>query len=239
MISRLSGLKMAVFDMAGTVINEKGLVYKTLYETLRDAQIQVKESDINEWHGANKYEVLDHFVKQHFIQDNIDPGYYSLRKVQIYKQFNSNLKEYYFSDNNISLIHPEVPALFADLRNKGIKITLNTGYNSDIQEAIIHNLRLKDIIDDYISSDLVFKGRPSPYMILKLMEDNNIDNPNMVMKVGDTPNDIIEGHNAKCKEVIGVLSGISGIATLLPHNPTKIIYNIMELTEQGERDEFT
>ena len=33
-------------------------------------------------------------------------------------------------------------------------------------------------------------------MILKLMKDNNIYEPNQVIKVGDTYNDILEGINA-------------------------------------------
>jgi len=35
--------KMMVCDMAGTVINEGGLVYKTLYETLKNNNIPVKK----------------------------------------------------------------------------------------------------------------------------------------------------------------------------------------------------
>ena len=50
-------------------------------------------------------------------------------------------------------------------------------------------------------------GRPSPSMILKLMKDNNIYEPNQVIKVGDTYNDILEGINANCFLSVGVLTG--------------------------------
>ena len=58
-------VKMMVFDMAGTVVNEKGVVYKTLYKTLKDFNINVSEDEIRKnWSGINKYEVLNHFLEK-------------------------------------------------------------------------------------------------------------------------------------------------------------------------------
>lgn len=74
-----------------------------------------------------------------------------------------------------------MPELFNNLRKKDIKITLNTGYSQEIQESIISKLHMKDFIDDYISSDLVSKGRPEPFMIQKLMEKNRILSPNNII----------------------------------------------------------
>jgi len=50
------------------------------------------------------------------------------------------------------------------------------------------------------------------------MYNNNINNPNLVIKTRDTPNDILEGHNDKCRESIGVLSGASNINILKKYN---------------------
>ena len=54
--------KMLVFDMAGTTVNENGIVYKTLYETLKNYGLDVTKREIENWHGANKYEVIEHFL---------------------------------------------------------------------------------------------------------------------------------------------------------------------------------
>lgn len=224
-MQRLSGIKLAVFDMAGTVINEHGLVYKTLYETIHNFNIPIKEKDIDKWHGANKYQVLDYFLK-----DNCHPKDFDQQRKILHNNFDNNLKEKYFFNDSISLIHPKVPDLFTKMRNSGIKIGLNTGYSSDIQLAIIKNLKLNELIDDFVASDMVTHGRPEPFMIQKLMYNNNIDNPNLVIKTGDTPNDILEGHNAKCLKSIGVLSGASDINLLKKYNPSLIINNITELT---------
>ena len=59
---RYNNVKMLVFDMAGTTVNEGGIVYNTLYSTMKDFNLDVKKDDIHHWHGKNKYEVLEHFL---------------------------------------------------------------------------------------------------------------------------------------------------------------------------------
>ena len=66
---------------------------------------------------------------------------------------------------------------------------------------------MNEFIDDYISSEEVPKGRPYPFMINTLMERNGIENPNEVIKFGDTKVDVLEGINANCLASVGVLSG--------------------------------
>ena len=123
------------------------------------------------------------FAMQHIISKNI--------RQQLYTNFDSNLKNRYFDNSNITLIDSKLPALFNSLREKNIKIALNTGYSKEIQGAIINKLRMNDFIDTYISSEEVKYGRPYPYMIYHLMEKYNIQNPKSVIKFGDTRNDIL------------------------------------------------
>jgi phosphoglycolate phosphatase-like HAD superfamily hydrolase len=117
------------------------------------------------------------------------------------------LKEKYFSSDEITLIHEDLPLIFNNIRKNNIKIALNTGYNKDIQHLIIKKLSMNEFIDDYISSEEVPKGRPYPFMINTLMERNGIENPNEVIKFGDTKVDVLEGINANCLASVGVLSG--------------------------------
>ena len=55
-------MRMIVCDMAGTIINERGLVYKTLFNTLK--KIGVKE-DIKSWRGLEKRRVIDTMVDKY------------------------------------------------------------------------------------------------------------------------------------------------------------------------------
>ena len=236
--------KLFVFDMAGTVINEGGLVYKTLYETLKNFHIQIDEKEIKYWHGANKYDVLNHFLKRSFVKNfregasfligkyelsQAELAEYNVLKPTLHHMFNKNLKDIYFSNNSVKFIDEKLPTLFCKIRENNIKIALNTGYSKEIQEAIIHNLHLKELIDDYISSDVVQEGRPSPFMINALIRRNDIASPEMVIKFGDTRNDILEGINARCGESIGVLTGASEKKIFEEANATRILDSVMKI----------
>lgn len=183
---------MLVCDMAGTTINEGGIVYQSLFKVI-SKHADVTQDDISKWQGRDKYEVLDSYI-----QNN---------REESHKEFNKLLEEEYFTSNKISLIDKDLPDLFNELREGGIKVCLNTGYNRDIQESIIEKLKMKNCIDDYISSSEVDAGRPEPFMIHALMKRNNIKNSKRVVKIGDTLNDVQEGINANCGESIGVLTG--------------------------------
>ena len=219
-------VKMLVFDMAGTTINEKGIVYNTLYDTMKDYGLNVERYEMHMWDGANKYEVLNHYLGEKYKGD--DKISTDIRE-QLYTNFDNNLKERYFSSFDMKFIDDKMPDLFNSLREKDIKIALNTGYSKEIQTSIIEKLHMNECIDDYISSEEVQRGRPYPYMIHKLMERHNIENPNSVMKFGDTQKDVLEGINAHCIASIGVLSGADNEKQLQDANADHILNSVMEI----------
>ena len=201
---KYNNVKLLVFDMAGTTVNEHGIVYETLYTTMNNYGLSVSRDDIQKWHGANKYEVLNNYLGKKYSGDDIISK--NIRQ-QLHTNFDINLKDRYFTNSNVTLIDNKLPELFNSLREKNIKIALNTGYSKEIQGAIIDKLRMGEFIDTYISSEEVKYGRPYPYMIYHLMEKCGIQNPKSVIKFGDTKNDILEGLNAQCLASVGVLSG--------------------------------
>ena len=219
---RLSQTKMLVCDMAGTIIQEKGIVYNALFNTVRLIDKNLLRSDINKFYGFNKTEVIDHFVDKKKMNSP------EIVKMNLNSEFNYFLKKEYLNNYNVSLIDKNIPYFFNALRDHDIKITLNTGYNREIQKLLIDKFKLNDYIDDYISSEEVIKGRPQPLMIYELMKRNSINNPKQVIKIGDTVADIFEGKNANCKTV-SVLSGSDTLNTLKKNNPDFIINTIMDL----------
>ena len=198
--------------MAGTVINEVGLVYKTLYETLKNNNIPVKKSDINDWHGQQKQQVIsdmiDKYLPHEMYKDDV--------KNYCYDEFDVCLNDAYFgAHSSISLIDPELPNFFQRLRFNGVKIALNTGYERNFQKKIINHFNMTEYVDDFISSGDVRMGRPFPYMIHRIMERNNIISVKHVAKVGDTRNDVLEGKNAGCGITIAVQTGAGTTTDLL------------------------
>ena len=47
-----NNIKLIVFDMAGTTVNEGGIVYKTLLSTMKDYGLNVSSME-NWWYGSN------------------------------------------------------------------------------------------------------------------------------------------------------------------------------------------
>lgn len=217
-----SFVRMLVFDMAGTTINEKGLVYKTLYGTMKDYGLDVSRKDIAEWHGKNKYEVLySNVIRSDMVNKEVGIQ-------QLYANFRRNLKTAYFEDSNIELMNPKIPVLFNKIREGNILIGLNTGYDSDIQTRIMKKLDMHEFVDDWVSSSEVERGRPSPDMINLLMYRNCIRNAVGIIKFGDTLNDIEEGINAKCRSSVGVLSGADN-EEVLRTKTVNIIKDVMSI----------
>ena len=190
---------------------------------MKDFGLHVPKEDQMFWHGADKKEILDNYL----VDNNI-----MTRPIQqeLHTKFFNNLKQQYFESNNIELIDPKLPELFTKICENDIKVTLNTGYNRDIQNSIIHKLNMTDYISDYVCSEDVSRGRPYPYMIYKLMERNDIMNPNQVVKIGDSQKDILEGINAGCFSSIGVLSGIGIKETL--RSSDMILDSVMDLDKK-------
>lgn len=214
-------IKLIVLDMAGTTVYEGGIVYKTLVSTIRSYQISIEDEEIKNWYGVNKTEVLKFFLNRSGQDDT------KLRRML--SDFKTNLKKNYFEDKNIKLIDENLLDLFTNLRSKGIKIALNSGFSVDIQEALIDNLNLRDYIDGYISSESVPHGRPEPFMIQTLMKRFGVDDPKHVLKIGDSINDILEGKNAGCYKSIGVLSGAETRENLVKAGADVILENVMSL----------
>lgn len=229
----LKNIKMLVFDMAGTTVNEKGIVYQTLYDSLKSYGLNVEKKDIEEWHGSNKYDVLEHFLnnsinERTMYNTKIDYKKFEIEKQKLNNIFDTKLKEQYFYNSSISLMDETMPEIFNEFRKNNIKIALNTGYNKEIQENIIRKLHMNEFIDAYVSSEEVYKGRPYPYMIYKLMEKCQIESSKEVIKFGDSVNDILEGKNANCLFSIGVLSGADDKEKL--KNADYLIDSVMSLT---------
>ena len=221
----IKGIQMFVFDMAGTCVDENGLVYKIMNKTLEEYNIQL--DDIREIGGFSKIQVIrnqvdyDFKIKREAIrgvnrtkylkglsEDTVDEEIKQFVTNQIYRKFQKNLLESYNIRGNLDT-YPGVYNLFHNLRERDITVCLNTGYPEHIATTIINKLGFKGLINGYIASDMVEKGRPEPYMINKLMSDNNITDSKNVIKVGDTVVDMLEGTNANVRYNVGVLTGVN------------------------------
>ena len=145
----LRSTKMIIFDMAGTTIQEKGIVYNSLFNTIKLIKPDLLRSDISRFAGYNKNEVIKYYIDQ----QRMNSPDVVLRNLK--SEFNYYLKKEYINNDSVKLMDKNMPSFFNLLREQDIKICLNTGYNKDIQNLLIDKLELLDCIDDYISSEEV------------------------------------------------------------------------------------
>ena len=220
-------IEMVVFDMAGTTVNDEGNVTAAFAGAMKGSGYEVPDHFINPMMGYKKPLAIKMMLEQ-FEQrpELITPELIEV----IHSRFVENMLTFYRSSPNLYAL-PNVEAVFIELKDAGIRVALNTGFSRDIAELIIERLGWwkNGLIDDFIASDDVEKGRPSPMMITELMKRAGIDSAKAVVKVGDTEVDINEGKNCGCAASVAVTTGSFTPEQLRLHHPDAIITNMIDL----------
>jgi phosphonatase-like hydrolase len=217
-------IKMVVFDMAGTTVDENNVVYKTLQKVINHAGFTVTLAQVLAV-GAGKEKLTA-------IRDilALDISVHTAEVVnEIYDDFESELEIAY---NSFELKpQPGAEELFAALKAKNILVVLNTGYNKATANAILQKLGWQAgvQIDGLITATDVVNNRPQPDMILLAMQKFSITNAGDVIKVGDSAIDIEEGKNAGCSLSIGITTGAHTYGQLQAAKPDYILLHLLEL----------
>jgi phosphonatase-like hydrolase len=217
-------IKMVVFDMAGTVVNENNVVYKTLHKAINEAGIPVTlDQVLLEGAGKEKLQAVKSILAAYAnIQDDKLSG-------EIYQQFMIQLGKAY--ETLDVLAQPNAAEIFKSLKQRGILVILNTGYNFKTANSLIDKLDWKKgaEYDGLVTASDVKHNRPEPDMIRLAMESFGIQDPRQVAKVGDSIIDIEEGKNAGCSLSVGITTGAHSREQLESANPDYIIDNLLEL----------
>ena len=218
-------IKLVVFDMAGTTVDEQNIVYKTLHKSIKKASIDVSLKQVlTHAAGKEKYKAIVDTISA--VNPNIE-----IKEIatKIFIDFQKELDKAY--ENLDVKTFKGVLELFSLLRKKDVKITLNTGYNTRIANLLLNKLGWKkgQEYDYLVSASDVENSRPHPDMILKAMQHFNIKGTANVLKAGDSAIDIEEGKNANCGISVGVLSGAQTKEELLKANPDYILDNLGDL----------
>jgi phosphonatase-like hydrolase len=219
----MSGIKLVVFDIAGTIIEDHGEVLRAFRTALMENGIPFVEGELKNWKGASKREVIRHFVKQTNPSGDIEPGVETC-----YRRFRLELESCYAEK-----IVPIAGALetFRWLRNHEIRLATTTGFYRETSDLVLNQTGWREFFGANISSSDVHQGRPAPFMIFRAMEAAGVQNVKAVINVGDTPLDLKSGSNAGVVGVVGVLTGAHGRESLEQAPHTHIIYSIAELPD--------
>jgi phosphonatase-like hydrolase len=216
------GIELVVFDIAGTTVNDKDSVNGCVREALEAAGLSVTAAEVNAVMGLPKPEAISILVKNSGMQDRLGD-----QVPAIHRDFVARSIAFYQHDPSVYEIEGTT-RVFQTLRNAGVRVALNTGFDRSITQVILDRVGWSQnrSIDASISSDEVPRGRPHPDMIRALMDRFGIADPRRVAKVGDTPADLLEGQNAGCGLIVGVTHGTHTRQQLEPYPHTCLIDTI-------------
>lgn len=220
-------IKLVVFDMVGTTIQDRGEVSTAFREALKTNGMTIEDEELQKWRGASKKTVLRHVVEEKFGPENPNT-----EKVieRTYANFRQHLESNYVHQGVSGI--PGVETVFAWLRERRIKIALTTGFYRKVTDIIMKSMDWYDGgVDATICGDDVTQGRPAPFMIFRAMEATGVTSVHPVIKVGDTVFDLQAGVNAGLRRVVGVLSGSQNVEQLSTVLDTHIIKTVVELPE--------
>jgi phosphonatase-like hydrolase len=217
-------IQLVVFDLAGTTVEDNGVVLQSLVETTAAYGLPSTLEELNALMGRNKREVFGLLAQRLYPARLAEAERLAGNALA---NFNARMRAIY--QQNAAAI-PGAEETFVFLRSRGIKIATDTGFDADLGGVIMERLNwLGRLIDLAVYSSDVRQGRPAPYMIFYAMEQLGIHDVHRVMKLGDSPADMLEGFNAGCGEVIGVLSGSHTAETLSSYPRTRIIQSVADL----------
>ena len=219
-------IQCVVFDMAGTTVNEDNLVYKTLQAALNHYNVPV---DLNHvlLYGAGK-------EKFQAIKDIISNSPYALDEMVQLEAFNYFLAQLdiAYADFDVTPM-PGAEQVFAALKQSGVKVVLNTGYNRATAENLLKKLGWAEgqQIDLLVTASDVLHNRPMPDMILYAKNKLHIADTKQMAKIGDSCIDIEEGKNAGCLLNIGITTGAQTETQLMEAKPDFIVHRLSEMLE--------
>lgn len=152
-----------------------------------------------------------------------------LTAASLHSLFKVRLKDAYLHARILPM--PGAELVFAYLKQMGVKVVLNTGYDHATAEQLIQRLGwvVGEQIDGLITASDVPLSRPAPDMIDLAKQQFGIEESSTIVKVGDSIVDIEEGKNAGCGLTIGITTGAHDAHMLQLAEPNHIIHQLSDL----------
>ncbi len=243
-------ITLAVFDMAGTTVNDGGAVYRALQEAVEETGVAVSPEDLQTWMGTEKRAAITALIEL----GGGDPAVPHGKVDAAFERFRTILRDLYSAAPPSAI--DGAPEAIASLRASGIKVALTTGFSRDVAAGILDRLgwtvESRDrsrtdgreeagsrtaagigsgaaTIDALVCGDEVAAGRPAPYMIHRAMERTGTLSVDGVLVAGDTLVDVRAGANAGAAVTVGVLTGKLGRADFAGQPHAVILDSVAEI----------
>jgi len=211
-------IELICFDMAGTTVNDHGLVLEAFRRTIEELDVvgdeaAKAEAYIIETMGQSKIEVFsvlfddraemaNEAFERHFVKAAREEG--------------------------VSEV-PGARGAIETLKSRGIAVALTTGFSPSTREALIELLGWSDLVNLRVSPADAGRGRPAPDMVLLCALKSRVSAMQTVMVVGDTASDMQSGQRAGVGQCVGVLSGTDNHARLMASGADLVVNSVADL----------
>ncbi len=240
----MSKISMIMFDLSGTTVYDDTGVRDCLFAAAQEYNLKTTAEEILLHMGTNKIHLYQFLIAKERGKKIDVRDFEKIKDPETYEEAKKVFDRY----EELMIAHyrkevKEVPGAVNTFRwchENGIKIATDTGFHRDITNAIMEGLGwvkegLVDIAVDveHVPGQI---GRPAPFMIYYAMTQLDIQNIHEVIKIGDTPADMLEGYNAGCLGIIGVLSGPRPVTAWGKYRHTHVIESVADLPELIESE---
>lgn len=212
-------IELVVLDMAGTTVRDAGQVPQAFTSALAAHGVAVTPQAINSLRGASKRLAILNLLPEAADRE--------MRAERVYDTFVEHLARAF--EGSVEPV-PGAPEAIAALHAAGVRVALNTGFDRETTNLLLHALGWRQgVVDAVVCGDEVARGRPAPYMIFRCMEATGITDVRSVANAGDTVLDLQAGHNAGVALNIGVLSGAHGRDQMQEQPHTHLLGSVADL----------
>ena len=213
---------MVAFDVAGTVLNDDGLVISAFKKAFEATQPDLWPTHGVEW---------TQYALDTMGQSKIDVFTKLLGDVEKAHEANVAFEESYVQEIAEVGAVPIAGAedIFKYLRSRGVAVALTTGFSRSTLDRLLIELGWKDLIDLSITPSEAGRGRPHPDMLNMAVEVLGITKPEHVIVLGDTASDMQAAVAFGAGQAIGVLTGAHDEHILHDAGATSVINSVADL----------
>ncbi|MGC1238521.1 MAG: HAD-IA family hydrolase [Acidimicrobiales bacterium] len=211
-------IELICFDMAGTTVNDQGLVLDAFRRTIDELGVtgeEAREAEayVIETMGQSKIEVFTELfdVRADDANDAFERHFVTAAR-----------------EVGVTEI-PGARATVEELKSRGVAVALTTGFSPATREVLIDILGWSDLFGLRVSPADAGRGRPTPDMILLCALRSRVSAVQAIMVVGDTASDMQAGRRAGVGQCVGVLSGTDNEERLLDSGADRVVDSVVEL----------
>jgi phosphoglycolate phosphatase len=211
-------IELICFDMAGTTVNDGGLVLEAFRRTIDELGVvgddAVKaEEYVVETMGQSKIEVFTVLFDEraHDANDAFERHFVS-------------------AANEVGVVEVSGARKTVEtLQGRGFAVALTTGFSPATREALIEILGWSDLFTLRVSPADAGRGRPAPDMLLLCALKSRVSAVQTIMVVGDTSSDMQAGRRAGVGQCVGVLTGTDDELRLLANGADVVVDSVTDL----------